>query len=148
IQASPQARREVSRRKGRVARAAVERWSRHPAACLCRRGRLRARRGAACRSQRELPHRAVGWAWVTLMVIVAGSSFWIHELRVWGPWSPIHLLAIYTLAMLPLAAMHARRHRVEKHRKAMIAIFVGALVVAGLFTFWPGRIMHAVLFGQ
>jgi len=85
---------------------------------------------------------------VTLMVIVAGSSFWIHELRVWGPWSPIHLLSIYTLAMLPLAAMHARRHRVEKHRKAMIAIFVGALVVAGLFTFWPGRIMHAVLFGQ
>jgi len=54
-----------------------------------------------------LPHRAVGWAWVT-----------IHELRLWGPWSPIHLLAIYTLAMLPLAAMHARRHRVEKHRKA------------------------------
>jgi len=95
-----------------------------------------------------LPHRAAGWAWVTLMVIVAGSSFWIHELRVWGPWSPIHLLSIYTLAMLPLAAMHARRHRVEKHRKAMIAIFVGALVVAGLFTFWPGRIMHAVLFGQ
>jgi uncharacterized membrane protein len=95
-----------------------------------------------------LPHRAVGWAWVMLMVIVAGSSFWIHELRVWGPWSPIHLLSIYTLAMLPLAAMHARRHRVEKHRKAMIAIFVGALVVAGLFTFWPGRIMHAVLFGQ
>jgi uncharacterized membrane protein len=95
-----------------------------------------------------LPHRAVGWAWVTLMVIVAGSSFWIHELRVWGPWSPIHLLSIYTLAMLPLAAMHARRHRVEQHRKAMIAIFVGALVVAGLFTFWPGRIMHAVLFGQ
>ena len=84
-----------------------------------------------------LPHRAVGWAWVT-----------IHELRLWGPWSPIHLLAIYTLAMQPLAAMHARRHRVEKHRKAMIAIFVGALVVAGLFTFWPGRIMHAVLFGQ
>ena len=95
-----------------------------------------------------LPHRAAGWAWVTLMVIVAGSSFWIHELRVWGPWSPIHLLSIYTLAMLPLAAMHARRHRVEEHRKAMIAIFVGALVVAGLFTFWPGRIMHAVLFGQ
>ena len=95
-----------------------------------------------------LPHRTLGWIWVVLMVVVAASSFWIHELRVWGPWSPIHLLSIYTLAMLPLAAMHARRHRVEKHRKAMIAIFVGALVVAGLFTFWPGRIMHAVLFGQ
>jgi uncharacterized membrane protein len=29
----------------------------------------------------------------------------------------------------------------------MIAIFAGALVVAGLFTLMPGRIMHAVVFG-
>jgi len=29
----------------------------------------------------------------------------------------------------------------------MIAIFTGALVVAGLFTLLPGRIMHAVIFG-
>jgi uncharacterized membrane protein len=30
----------------------------------------------------------------------------------------------------------------------MMGIFTGALVVAGLFTFWPGRIMHAVVFGS
>jgi uncharacterized membrane protein len=95
-----------------------------------------------------LPHRTVGWIWVALMVIVSATSFWIHELRLWGPWSPIHLLAIFTLAMLPLAVLHAHRHRVVRHRNAMIAIFTGALVVAGLFTFMPGRIMHAVLFGQ
>jgi uncharacterized membrane protein len=29
----------------------------------------------------------------------------------------------------------------------MIGIFSGALVVAGLFTLLPGRIMHAVIFG-
>ncbi len=29
----------------------------------------------------------------------------------------------------------------------MIAIFSGALVIAGLFTLLPGRIMHAVVFG-
>jgi uncharacterized membrane protein len=95
-----------------------------------------------------LPHRTAGWTWALLMVVVAGSSFFIHELRVWGEWSPIHLLSIYTLVMLPLAVMYARRHRVERHRHAMIAIFTGALVIAGLFTFWPGRIMHAVLFGD
>jgi uncharacterized membrane protein len=44
--------------------------------------------------------------------------------------------------------MHARRHRVERHRNAMIANFAGALVVAGLFTFWPGRIMHSVVLGH
>lgn len=95
-----------------------------------------------------LPHRTVGWIWVALMVIVAATSFWIHDLRVWGPWSPIHLLAIFTLVTLPLAVMHARRHRVANHRNAMIAIFTGALVIAGLFTFVPGRIMHAVLLGH
>jgi uncharacterized membrane protein len=30
----------------------------------------------------------------------------------------------------------------------MTMTFVGALVIAGLFTLLPGRIMHAVVFGQ
>jgi len=49
---------------------------------------------------------------------------------------------------LPLAVLHARRHRIKQHRVAMISIFVGALVIAGVFTFVPGRIMHAVAFGS
>ena len=94
-----------------------------------------------------LPHRTAGWIWVGLMLVVSISAFWIHDLRMWGPWSPIHLLAIFTLIMLPFAVMYARRHRVEHHRKAMIGLFSGALVIAGFFTFVPGRIMHHVLFG-
>ena len=66
----------------------------------------------------------------------------------WGPWSPIHLLSIFTLATLPFAILHARRHRVSQHRNAMITMFAGALLIAGLFTFLPGRIMHAVAFGN
>lgn len=49
--------------------------------------------------------------------------------------------------MLPLAVWHARRHAIERHRRAMIAIFTGALAIAGLFTFFPGRIMYRVVFG-
>ena len=94
-----------------------------------------------------LPHRTVGWTWVALMIVIAVSSFWIHEIRMVGPFSPIHLLAIFTLVMLPLAVLHARNHRVGQHRKAMISIFLGALVVAGAFTFLPGRVMHAVAVG-
>ena len=94
-----------------------------------------------------LPHRTIGWIWVLLMVSVAISSFWIHTIRLVGPFSPIHLLSIFTLVMLPLAVLHARHHRVMQHRKAMISIFVGALLIAGAFTFLPGRIMHYVLFG-
>jgi uncharacterized membrane protein len=95
-----------------------------------------------------LPHRTLGYIWVALMVVVAGTSFWIHDIRMWGPWSAIHLLSIFTLATLPLAVLHARHHRVIQHRNAMLAMFAGALLIAGLFTFLPGRIMHAVAFGN
>jgi len=94
-----------------------------------------------------LPHRTVGWIWVALMTVVGVSAFFIHELRLWGPWSPIHLLAIFTLVMLPIGVWNAHRHRVPQHRKTMIGIFIGGLLIAGLFTFVPGRIMHAVMFG-
>jgi uncharacterized membrane protein len=94
-----------------------------------------------------LPHRTIGWIWVALMATVAVSSFWIHELRIVGPFSPIHLLSIFTLVTLPLAVLAAHRHQVARHRRAMIAIFVGGLLVAGAFTFLPGRIMYAVVAG-
>jgi uncharacterized membrane protein len=84
---------------------------------------------------------------VVLMAAVAISSFWIHEIRLVGPFSPIHLLSIFTPIMLVLGVWYARRHKVRGHRITMISIFFGALVIAGLFTFVPGRIMHAVVFG-
>jgi uncharacterized membrane protein len=94
-----------------------------------------------------IPHRTVGWIWVMLMLAVSISAFFIHQIRLWGPWSLIHLLAIFTLITLAIAVWNAHRHRVPQHRNAMIAIFLGALVIAGLFTLLPGRIMHAVVFG-
>jgi uncharacterized membrane protein len=50
--------------------------------------------------------------------------------------------------MLPVGVLYARRHHVARHRFVMISIFCGALVIAGLFTFVPGRIMHAVIVGH
>ena len=70
-----------------------------------------------------LPHRTLGWIWVLLMAIVAASSFWIHQIRLVGPWSPIHLLSIFTLLMLPLGVWRARRHNVSAHRRTMIGYF-------------------------
>jgi uncharacterized membrane protein len=92
-------------------------------------------------------HRALGYTWVALMLVVAISAFWIHELKVWGAWSPIHLLAIFTLTMLPLGVYRARSHNVNAHKFTMLGIFGGALLIAGLFTFVPGRIMYKVVFG-
>lgn len=93
------------------------------------------------------PHRALGWVWAALMIGVAGTSLFIHTIRVWGPFSPIHLLSLFALATVPLAVALARRGDIPGHRRAMTLLFVFALVITGLFTLWPGRIMHAVVFG-
>jgi len=99
------------------------------------------------RKKGTFSHRTVGWIWVVLMLIVAVSSFWIHDIKLWGIWSPIHILSVVTLVNLPLAVWMARTHKVRAHRYWMLGIFAGALVIAGIFTFVPGRIMHAVFFG-
>jgi len=95
-----------------------------------------------------LPHRALGWLWAGLMMLVAVSSFWIHEIRSWGQWSPIHLLSILVLVTVPLSVYAARKHKVAQHRRGMIMLFAFALIVTGGFTLLPGRIMHAVVFGS
>ena len=94
-----------------------------------------------------LPHRTLGWVWVLLMLVISASSFLIHGIRMWGPWSPIHVLSVVTPIMLALGVLAARRHRVRAHKITMTAIFAGALLLAGLFTLVPGRIMHEVVFG-
>lgn len=90
-------------------------------------------------------HRLGGRIWVALMVVVALSSFFIHELRLVGPWSPIHLVSVGTLWFLADGVRLARRGRISAHRRTMQGVFFGGLIVAGGFTFLPGRLMHEVM---
>lgn len=91
-------------------------------------------------------HRTLGWTWVVAMGTTAISSFFIHQINP-GGFSFIHLLSGWTVIGLPMAVYAARRHRVQMHRRAMTGMFVGGLIVAGLLTFLPGRMMWQVFFG-
>ena len=88
-------------------------------------------------------HRAFGWLWVMLMATVATVSFWIYRER----WSWIHGLSIWTLIALTYGVHQARHHRLKSHRATMISLFVGALLITGLFTLLPGRLIGQALFG-
>src|SRR6187397_497425 len=74
-----------------------------------------------------LPHRTLGWIWVVLLLVISISSFWIHGIRLWGPWSPIHLLSVFAPIALLAAVVAARVHRVRTHKFAMLSIYAGAL---------------------
>ena len=94
-------------------------------------------------------HRALGRIWVLLMLVVATSAIFINDLRIIGPFSPIHIFVIVTYVGLGkgLWAIIVD-HNVVAHRAAMQSTYLGALLLAGAFTFLPGRRMHAVLFGS
>ncbi|TIQ35852.1 MAG: DUF2306 domain-containing protein [Mesorhizobium sp.] len=93
-------------------------------------------------------HRVMGYLWAALMLVIAVSSFWIQQIQLIGPFSPIHVLSILVVVTVPLAVWHAHTHKVAAHRGVMIKLYLFALVGAGIFTLLPGRIMHAVVFGQ
>ena len=90
-------------------------------------------------------HRTAGWVWVILMAVVAGSSLVITTINP-GHFSLIHLLSAFTLLVLPLAVIAARRHEVANHRRRMTGLFLGGMIFAGAFTFLPGRLMWMIFF--
>lgn len=93
-------------------------------------------------------HRLHGRIWVGLMVVTAMSSFFIHELRTWGLFSPIHLISVATLVSLAWAIHAIRKGRVRSHKYSMQGTYVGGLVIAGGFAFMPGRLMNRIVFGS
>ena len=90
-------------------------------------------------------HRAAGWTWVALIGVVAGSSLFIVGLN-GDAWSAIHLLSGWTLISLPFGVIAARRHDVKIHRRTMTGLYLGGMILAGAFTFVPGRLMWRIFF--
>ena len=49
--------------------------------------------------------------------------------------------------MLPMVVLYARRGQHTRHRQAVRGLIIGALLIAGGFTFLPSRILGHWLFG-
>jgi len=91
-------------------------------------------------------HKALGWSWVVAMATAAISSLFITDLN-HGAFSFVHLLSGWVIIALPMAIFAIRNRKVDAHRRAMTGMFVGGLIVAGLLTFIPGRVMFEMFFG-
>ena len=91
-------------------------------------------------------HRTFGWTWVIAMMTTAVSSFFIHTINP-GGFSLIHVLSAYVSIAVPMGVALARRHNIRAHRRMMTGVFLGGLIIAGAFTFAPGRLMWQVFFG-
>jgi uncharacterized membrane protein len=105
---------------------------------------LWARLGA---TQRPRLHRAFGYAWVTLMIVAALSAIFIRDASLpnIAGYTPIHLLIPFLLGSLYFSFRALAEGRIADHRRIMQSAYIGACVVAGLFTLVPGRYLGDLL---
>jgi uncharacterized membrane protein len=90
------------------------------------------------RRKGTLSHRVLGWVWIALMATVALTSFAIQST---GTWSWIHGFSVLTPLILVYGIYSARTHNVRAHKATMLGLFFGALVITGLFTLLPNRLI-------
>jgi uncharacterized membrane protein len=92
-------------------------------------------------------HKLMGRVWALLMLVVATSALFINEIRLIGPFSPIHLFSLLTYLGIAQGIWFIRRGNVAAHRANMVGLYFMALGLAGAFTLLPGRRMNEALFG-
>ena len=91
-------------------------------------------------------HKICGRIWVAGMAITALSSFWISTGGFFYGFSLIHLISVFVLIQLYRAIRAARLGRIMEHKATMLSMVWGGLVVAGVLSFLPGRIMFRLFF--
>lgn len=91
-------------------------------------------------------HRKLGFAYLGLMIVTAFTTLFIQSLRP-GQWSWIHLFVPLTFWGVYSAITRIRRGDVAGHRRSMLGLYFGGLLIAGGFTFFPGRLMYRLFFG-
>ena len=90
-------------------------------------------------------HKRLGYIWIVAMAVTAVSSFFIVGLN-GNNFSLIHGLSAWTVIGLPMGLAAARRRKIKTHAKHMTNMFVGGMLIAGLFSFLPGRVMWSIFF--
>ncbi|MCX7382911.1 MAG: DUF2306 domain-containing protein [Alphaproteobacteria bacterium] len=91
-------------------------------------------------------HRLLGAVYLVLMCATAVTTLGIRSINPPG-FSVIHLFVPLTIGSAAVALIAVRRGKIETHRRAMMGLYVGGLLIAGAFTFTPGRLMFRLIFG-
>ena len=95
-------------------------------------------------------HRGFGRVYMTLMLFTAVVTLFMPAdvgpqfLNHFG-W--IHSFSFLTIWTVPTAYLAIKKGNVKAHKRKMILLYFGAIVIAGGFTFTPGRYLHEVFFG-
>jgi uncharacterized membrane protein len=87
-------------------------------------------------------HRLLGWIWSFFILLAAVISFVMTD----GRFSLIHILSVLVVVGVPVLVLSARRRDIDRHRGQARGFVIGALLIAGFFTFPFGRLLGTWFF--
>ena len=95
-------------------------------------------------------HKFLGKIYMGLMLFTAFITLFMEALV--GPkflnhFGFLHLLSLFVLYTVPTAYRAIRVGNIKLHKRKMVGLYVGALLIAGAFTLSPGRLIHTWVFG-
>lgn len=91
-------------------------------------------------------HKMIGRLFALLMASVALTAIFIRQINN-GAFSFIHIFVVVTFFALFETFYYIRKGNIRRHKRAVQGMFFGALLIPGIFSFMPGRLMWSVYFG-
>lgn len=94
-------------------------------------------------------HKFLGKVYMVLMLLTAFITLLIPAkvgLTFLDHFGFIHLFSFLTFATVIGAYLSIRMGNVKAHRFNMLGLYIGGILIAGAFTFVPGRLLHTWLF--
>ena len=97
--------------------------------------------------RRDQTHKVIGYVWVMAMAVLAVGSFLIPSHFTPIGIGPLHGFAVLTLWSLWAGIKAAIARDIERHEAILRSLYSNGLIIAGAFTFLPGRTLNQMLFG-
>lgn len=95
-------------------------------------------------------HRFLGKIYMVLMLITALITLFMPAMvgpQILNHFGWIHLFSFLTIWTVPTAYTAIRKGNVRAHKRKMVLLYFGAILIAGGFTFAPGRYLNELFFG-
>ena len=94
-------------------------------------------------------HRKLGAAYMLLMTFTALIALFIPAgvgPQFLGHFGYLHLLSVIVLWTVPTAFMAVKKGKIKEHQRKMVILYVSGIIIAGGFTFFPGRFLNQLFF--
>ncbi|MEQ9592773.1 MAG: DUF2306 domain-containing protein [Cyclobacteriaceae bacterium] len=95
-------------------------------------------------------HKQFGRVYMVLMLVTASITLFMPAEvgpRILNHFGWIHSFSFLTIYTVPTAYSAIKRGEVQSHKRKMILLYFGAIIIAGGFTFVPGRYLYELFFG-